>query len=413
MNEIRTIQPYVFLAPDDFKNSRLSCDSPLMGDVDFSSWAEPNFNINNRLDFARRLRRFRRGIEEEWTKRYSNKVKASTTKKPRRQLIQKQYVNVTYSTIRPETIEINIKIQHGQLTTTKKPVTNRRPTTSNKKQRPSVKPVNNEDVVFVTSRPPTRKTTSKPNRKFTQPTAASISNKIPETDTHYTIIETIAPPRRPTRKPEVIYPVFIQYQPNIDFNSEPNNNYNDNGFPGRPLGNRKKPSNIYEKPSSSKPSNYYEDTDPSSTSFPSIRPIDFHDEDTVIVDSYYDQPKPSSGSVNYGSSNIRDTPFASSGRPIYYDVTTSGYDTHKKRPYDRIDEVYDQFSTNQENSDDIPKKPSFGQIPDTIYTSFNQHGNRYSIGVVEKIEQNQIHDKLNFKGNIFTKRKGNSIEKLN
>lgn len=76
LTEIETIQPFVFLSPDDFRNARVSCDSPLINKFDLSPWIEdiPNSIRPNDENEAERRSRDRKK---------KRKRIGSTTRKPK------------------------------------------------------------------------------------------------------------------------------------------------------------------------------------------------------------------------------------------------------------------------------------------------------------------------------------------
>lgn len=93
LTEIETIQPFVFLAADPVRNSRLSCDSPVINNFDLSPWIEQDLNeVRRRSDRQRKKKR---------------KVKRrTTTRKPKPKSptpVKVKVRNVTTHTVQVET----------------------------------------------------------------------------------------------------------------------------------------------------------------------------------------------------------------------------------------------------------------------------------------------------------------------
>ncbi|XP_011866914.1 PREDICTED: uncharacterized protein LOC105561494 isoform X2 [Vollenhovia emeryi] len=57
MDDIKTIQPFVFLAADMLKNKRLSCDDPAIGHLDLELWAERPSEFKDDVDNSQKVKR--------------------------------------------------------------------------------------------------------------------------------------------------------------------------------------------------------------------------------------------------------------------------------------------------------------------------------------------------------------------
>lgn len=106
MTSIKTIQPFVFLAADNFKNVRQYCDSPIMDDFDLLPWIEEShhssrniFDISNLFSRSVRSSKAMKNSQrndDNISSRKSNPIHFSVSGLP---------------TPLPGPIEINIKIQ--------------------------------------------------------------------------------------------------------------------------------------------------------------------------------------------------------------------------------------------------------------------------------------------------------------
>ncbi|EFA05698.1 chorion peroxidase isoform X1 [Tribolium castaneum] len=86
LTEIETIQPFVFLTVDGFRNSRLSCDDPVIDNFDLSPWVEEDLNEVRREGRKRR------------------KLKRTTTKKPKVATpVKVKVYNTTTHTVKVQT----------------------------------------------------------------------------------------------------------------------------------------------------------------------------------------------------------------------------------------------------------------------------------------------------------------------
>lgn len=166
MNSIRTIQPFVFLAADNFRNARLACDSTLLEDFDLLPWIErPEDTLPNRLDFLRFLiSRSKRSIQNKkkrkiLTRLQTGEIKDNSRAKssiaqyssnvydiaPVLKSIDTNQINISisgFSTPSPQPIEINIKIHNGVSTTERSSTVTRR--------KPSTRPSSNHQIYAIT-----------------------------------------------------------------------------------------------------------------------------------------------------------------------------------------------------------------------------------------------------------------------
>ncbi|KAJ8942729.1 hypothetical protein NQ318_007896 [Aromia moschata] len=111
-DEVQTIQLFVFLSPDDVRNARLSCDSPIINNFDLSPWIEREFDDtlkkrdnpdDKTLTLSRKIREARRKTVTT-TLRPSATTKSKLKKK--RTTVQPslkvQIRNVTVSSVKLE-----------------------------------------------------------------------------------------------------------------------------------------------------------------------------------------------------------------------------------------------------------------------------------------------------------------------
>lgn len=155
MSTIRTIQPFAFLAADNFKNARVSCDNDQIDDFDLFPWIENlESTTRNRLDFFRFLTRSKRSTKPKKKQKTVHRAhiekvnKSSLEKSPYFPTLSNIYqikplnsvvlngnnqINISIlssSTPTPQKIEINIKIQNEGSTTERfSTVTRRKPST--------------------------------------------------------------------------------------------------------------------------------------------------------------------------------------------------------------------------------------------------------------------------------------------
>lgn len=150
MNTIRTIQPFVFLAADNFKNVRVNCDSPVLEDLDLLPWIERGDNkVQNKMDLLRFLStRSRRSTKEklnvksltrtpsrtknnnstQWSNPQTKKIQQSDLLAKSKDTNQINIAITGLSTPLPQPIEINIKIHNAASTSERfSTVTKRRP----------------------------------------------------------------------------------------------------------------------------------------------------------------------------------------------------------------------------------------------------------------------------------------------
>lgn len=147
LTEIETIQPFVFLTVDSFRNSRLSCDNPVIDNFDLSPWIEEDLNKIRRE--GRKRRKLKRTTKKPKvatpvkvkvynTTTHTVKVKQTYTDSyadiPQRPTFDSYYndrrtpsPDVTYlfgvvpesTTPIPKPFQVNIKIQYYPPTTSK------------------------------------------------------------------------------------------------------------------------------------------------------------------------------------------------------------------------------------------------------------------------------------------------------
>lgn len=84
LDSIDSIQPFVFLAPDNPDNQRISCQNGLLNDFDLSPWVELNTEFNNNIDRAdnNELPSTLKPVTKRPTQR-PKRTKPTTTSKPR------------------------------------------------------------------------------------------------------------------------------------------------------------------------------------------------------------------------------------------------------------------------------------------------------------------------------------------
>lgn len=390
MDEIRTIQPFVFLSPDDFRNVRLPCDSPLIDNLDLSAWAERDFDdISNKINFKRETRESARRSKRSKTATTTTRPKTKTkTKKTKRK--------------RPENTTVKIKV--ANVTTSSVKVENKYGgsngvTANSIPPKPAYKPQgqytnnDNTDVTYLFGVVPTH-TTPKPME-----INIKIQYFLPQTtETSTTARPTRKRKKTSTRKPNNSYDntVLITQRPPAkkpdSYDSlRPKPVYFNNKQPSYTVTDTKRPVHIYDKPS-------FEE---------SYRP---HNDQTTKK-PYIIRPQ-THYQNSYGQTVYEDLPFSTSNRPYYDSYTTrpnyrpqnSYYDYDKRPPqnnYDPINDVYSQVYNAHDRIGDVPKKPTFGHT-DYNNDKIRQPIHIYSTSHVDRVD---INDKLDFKSRLITKRK--------
>ncbi|CAH1135684.1 unnamed protein product [Ceutorhynchus assimilis] len=243
-SEIETIQPFVFLSADGFRNVRVSCDSPEIRNFDLRVWAENSFEFNSiasdDIDSfeSERSQRLKRDTTKQKPKKtnttaqlkqsdyattitkkpsVTHSTKRTKTKSNYYQIIDRNHEDVTYlvgivpdRTTKAPNLLVNININYSpQSTTSTAPIINRKKQTITTERpysgdqvtfRPTLasyyKPTD-DDVVVITKRP----VTSTTRRPITSTTRRPITSTT----------------RRPTlinkKQTTVSYPVFVYHAP--------------------------------------------------------------------------------------------------------------------------------------------------------------------------------------------------------
>lgn len=140
MDNIKTVQPFVFLAADSLKNSRIPCDSSFMDDFDLRPWIEqPSRAIAPINELFRRIKRSakRKNKIESSSVTRRNIVKTNSTQQPKENnaekklignnLRQKNRINISIDSSPLQPVEINIKI-YNNVSNRVSTVTKRKPT---------------------------------------------------------------------------------------------------------------------------------------------------------------------------------------------------------------------------------------------------------------------------------------------
>lgn len=380
LTEIETIQPFVFLSHDNFRNVRESCDNPEMNSFDLFPWAERELNndleaknrqtSDDKLSFhMRNARKRRKSVTTTTVRTPTTKKRKTTTELP----IKIQITNVSSNSVlvenkygsnnipqrpnfivnRPQIndynddtflttpkmqkpLEVNIKIQYYLPTTQKTTTTTTRP---KRKRRPTIY---YQQPVIVTKKPTTTMSTIDAN-----------------------------------------YPIFVTH---TYFNERPNSRptYTDSFYDRPDYYTTKRPYII--RPQS-----------PYGTQFEEI-PFSTSSRPYVYKPNTYDY-------------------LYTSGRPInnFYEETTrypTFIYTNNKRPNEQSykqqqPDIQTVYSHVLDNGPEVfingPKKPTFGQI-DTITntptTEKTTQNKIYTLSHVEKLDHKQIQDKLDFKTHL-------------
>lgn len=94
LDSIDSIQPFVFLSPDNPDNQRISCQNGLLNDFDLSPWVELNTDFNNNIDRAdnNELPSTLKPVTKRPTQRPKRTRPTTTTSKPRTTTKKKQKV---------------------------------------------------------------------------------------------------------------------------------------------------------------------------------------------------------------------------------------------------------------------------------------------------------------------------------
>ncbi|KAJ8944653.1 hypothetical protein NQ314_009415 [Rhamnusium bicolor] len=396
MDEIETIQPFVFLSHDDLKNTRLSCNNPLINNFDLSAWIErDNDHVDNKIDFT-----FKResvdefsqddiSLNSEKTKRRIKRAKTrTTTVKPR--TTTKSKTNKKRATTSP------LKIKITNVTTSTVKIENKyggsgvtvdsippRPTFNGYRPQTYYSNHDQSDVTYLIGNVPT-KASSLPTKHTDKPLEVNIKiqyylqttkkttttrkkKKKPTskpTDSYEQDNSVVITQRPSTKKPELGYPVFMQSQgydnvvvrPNDLFEKptsrpRPTNSYSDNNRPtyihSRPTneddnayGGFRPSSNNYDE------ANIYSNNRPSSNGYSNVysQPIgvnsDFYSysDRTTTKRPYIIRPQTYYDTTiqnTYDDTNFEDRPFSSSQRPYVYRPESNHYvytDDYTRRP---------------------------------------------------------------------------------
>lgn len=458
MDEIETIQPFVFLSADTFRNVRLPCNSPLIDNLDLSAWAEREFDINNNIDFKRELefpdltlQRAKRSKTKTKTSttrpKTTTKTKTKTKRKQANSGFKVKITNVTTSSVK---LENKYGGGNGVTATTIPPKPVYRPSSYHTDD-------DGAEVTYLTGVVPT-KTAQKPP---VSPLEVNIKIQyyLPTVEQTTTIRPTRKKSKNPTRRPANFYgeTVLITQRPP---NRNPQNSYPNVVQSHTYDYSTLRPNDLYEKPTN-KPRPVNIDDRPIYTN----RPVQIYDEDHFNEyrpsTNFY---KPMTGTYTYNDppskkpyivtpqasyqTDYEDLPFSTSQRPYTYDPyptrrpsfrpQQNGYDDqvydYIKRPtnqdkFDPINDVYEPIFNEHDRVGDVPKKPVFGQNDYTKYPdrtgdipkrpTFGQSdrtdtrypdriGNPtkiYSIAHVHKLDNDQIDDKLDFKTRLVSRPK--------
>ncbi|XP_018575206.1 uncharacterized protein LOC108913999 [Anoplophora glabripennis] len=393
-DEIETIQPFVFLSPDTFRNVRLSCSSPLIDNFDLSAWEEREFNefdgINNNIDFKRELkfplRRTKRSKTKTTTKRpkTKNRTKTSTKRKTANSGFRVRITNVTTSSVK---LGDNYGGGSGVTANTVPPRPVYRPQSYQSDK-------DNTEVTYLTGVVPT-KTPQKPPLEVN----IKIQYYLPTTQTTTTTRPTRKKKKNPTRKPTYSQTVVITQRPP---NKNPQISYPSivqgyNDFAVRP-------NDLFEKPTNvPRPINI--DNKPGYTFTDTKRPIHVYDKPTIVEDNYdnyrpsnrpgiytYNEPttkkpysaRPQTSYQNsYDQTVYEDLPFSTSQRPYYYDTYPTRRPSFRPQQNGYNDEIYDNIK--RPNNYD---KPQQNGHDDEIYY-FNKRPSNY-----DKPQQNGYNSEI-------------------
>ncbi|XP_074027515.1 uncharacterized protein [Leptinotarsa decemlineata] len=429
MTEIESIQTFVFLAADDIQNVRVLCDSSAMKNFDLSPWIETTLkDIDNRVgfDFGREgtdqldADISSRGRKIKTKNRNKPKTQSTTTKinvkgsapKYSSDVKTETHYNRKSSNTADKPLEVNIKIQYFFPTTTTTSTTMR---PRKKKKRPPVATTNDQSII-ITQKPFTNKNPNKINPSFTQSTS-----------------QTNSYASRPNIRPTFIYdrptsdndyslpgsrPSHIYNRPVSTVNNQNSNNVRPLPIHDRPSSgfdiDNYRPTNSYSRPSSPIAINIPSDEYNFGSNI--NRPISNYDNDIISVDQFsYNsgRPKPDTNYQNPGFEDYDEVifesePFSTSQRPYVYKPSSNNYvftyyNTQQRPQQSSYDPISD-YSYTQNDRYDIPKRPSFGQpSPSFINDKVGKPNKIYSVGHVYSLDDDRIHDKLDFKTRVVTK----------
>ncbi|KAG5883010.1 hypothetical protein JTB14_033465 [Gonioctena quinquepunctata] len=437
MDEIETIQTFVFLSPDDLHNVRVPCDSISMKTLDLSPWIETNFkDIDNRkgFDFGREgtdsleeSETLSRGRQRKTNVRNKAKGQTSAAKKTKNSKnpaakypdnIRNNNIHKKIPTANP--IEVNIKIQYFLPKTTTTSTTMR---PRKKKKRPTTRPtLNNLD-----------------NEPYFRPSTI----KYPENNA--VNIQSNSYDSRPIIRPSFMYDRPDDYISSLYRPSAPSNlnNYNiydrpsssdDYSSPGnRPTQIKKRPvtvdnynsfnnrpTQIFNRPTSLdeyntndfRPTHSYNKPSNSENSYGSIsnnRPVSNYDN---LVYSFNNDgtEKPKPGYEVYDEVIFESELFSTSQRPYIYKPSSNShvynvYNSQRPQQNNYDNDIpnyfysqYDRF----DKLDDIPKRPNFGATTH-MTDSIRKPSNIFTISKGNSQGGSQINDKLDFKTKLVNK----------
>lgn len=357
MPSMKTIQPYVFLAADTFKNGRLPCDSSLIEDFDLFPWIEQRPSTNRRrFDFFRFIsRRSSRSTKDKNKRKNSNNQKqpennrktSNSTQIGKSSYSQPSLPNNIYNndylnkpkggnqinisisnlpTPLPHPIQINIKIKNGGSTT------ERYSSTVSKRKKPSNRPTSYDSPnINIVS-------TNNNNKPFSDGTYySSINNLKPGNTYDHLFLQT------PSAKPQHSYSVVTSSKPSASDYHKPVSSYNSNFA----VINSQRPSgDTYTKPS-----HFYGGV--ATSGHTSIH--------TPIHSSSYQQ----SGSTEFEESFSDD-----SSRPFQRPHSDT---------YTRPNSFYGIVGTSSQNNNGYNRKP----VKQTEYYHVAEHQDFFNNGVVQ------------------------------
>lgn len=454
LDEIETIQPFVFLSADTFRNVRLPCNSPLIDNLDLSAWAEREFDINNNIDFKRDLefpddasRRTKRSKTK--TKTRTTTARPKTTTKTRNKTKKKQAkpgFKVKITNVTTSSVKLENKYGSG----------NRVPVKA-VPPRPVYRPQSYHDdteVTYLTGVTPIKASQNSPVKPLE--VNIKIQYFLPTVEQTTTIRPTRKKKKNPTRRPTTSYGdtiLITQRPPNKNPQTSYSNIVQSQGYEDFSV----RPNNLFEKPTNKPRPIDVDNRHPTYTN----RPVQIYDEEHFDAyrpsTNYY---KPITGTYTYANPPTKtpyvarpqtsyqtayeDLPFSTSHSPYPYDPHANrrpslrpqqnGYDDeiydYVKRPatnQDKLDDVYEHIFNEHDRVGDVPKKPTFGHTDHTRYPdrigekpAFEQsehfdtrYPDRtgkptkiYSIAHIHKLDNDHIDDKLDFKTRLMTRPKG-------
>ncbi|CAG9812565.1 unnamed protein product [Phaedon cochleariae] len=425
LDEIETIQKYVFLSADEVKNDRVACDSTSMKHLDLLPWIETTFNeVDNKIDlgFGREgedvlenidlspLGRSRRA-QTKVKRRNRNKPSSTTMKSisskpnaPKSKTGSKHIVIVkdankyqkVSSSQSNNPLEVNIKIQYflpTSSTTTPAPFRRRK--------RPTVPAwTTNSHLSYPVY------VQSSPQVDFPGQSYGTVSNTKPSYI--YTRPSFLDDYGSSGSKPDKISNRPVQdygsnsYRPTQIFNRPVQDDYRPSSY--RPSQVYSRPINVdrYRPDTSYKPNEIY------------TRPSSYGDNDDTVHRPRPEGYKPSNGYDQYDEVNLEGEPLIiSSNKPqsyrpinqqyIYGEVesTNSNYDDEIPNYYytqNKPSSGYDRIDIGDVG--DIPKRPTFGHSSSSDKIGSPQK--IYSIGHVQKVRGDHINDKLDFKTRLVS-----------